>query len=274
MSLAEPKFDLRLGDCLSVMRDMPSDSVDLFVTSPPYDNRRTYEGSLDDWSFEKFAAIAGEMTRLLKPGGVIVWIVNDATINGSETGSSFRQALHFKDQCGLRLHDTMIWNKGMSNAPAAVRYISTFEFMFVFSKDSPSSFNPIKDRKNKTAGAKIHGTKRLPDGRTIPNPRSGKITQEYGMRFAVWEMPSVCSNIERSGHPAPFPENLARDHIISWSDEGMTVCDPFLGSGTTGVAALKLGRNFIGMERVAEYYEIAKDRVSETIQQFEATQCP
>ena len=253
-------FTLHHGDCLDVLRDMPDASVDLFVTSPPYDNLRTYNDSLTDWTFEKFAAIAGEMARLLKPGGVIVWIVNDATINGSETGTSFRQALHFKDECGLRLHDTMIWHKGEFSAVGAlsVRYAPTFEYMFVFSKGALQSFNPIKDRKNKSAGRDIHGTIRLKDGSFKPVSNAGKLIGEYGQRFAVWDMPGVKV---RQNHPAPFPENLARDHIISWSDDGMMVCDPFLGSGTTGAAAVKLGRKFIGIEREAEYVAIARARI-------------
>lgn len=253
-------FTLHHGDCLDVLRGMEACSVDLFVTSPPYDNLRTYNDSLTDWTFEKFTAIAGEMARLLKPGGVIVWIVNDATINGSETGTSFRQALHFKDECGLRLHDTMIWHKGEFSAVGAlsVRYAPTFEYMFVFSKGALQSFNPIKDRKNKWAGRDIHGTIRLKDGSFKPVSNAGKLIGEYGQRFAVWDMPGVKV---RQSHPAPFPENLARDHIISWSDDGMMVCDPFLGSGTTGAAAVKLGRKFIGIEREAEYLAIARARI-------------
>jgi len=263
---------LHHGDCLDVLRGMPADSVDLFVTSPPYDNLRTYNGSLTDWTFEKFAAIAGQMTRLLKPGGVIVWIVNDATINGSETGTSFRQALHFKDECGLRLHDTMIWSKGAFSAVGAlaVRYAPTFEYMFVLSNGAPQAFNPIKDRKNKSVGREIHGTIRQADGSTRPVSNRGKVIGEYGQRFAVWEMPAVKA---RQHHPAPFPENLARDHIASWSDKGMTVCDPFLGGGTTGAAAVKLGRKFIGIEREAKYITIARARIQAALCQADGGEC-
>ena len=143
---------LYLGDCLYVMAGLPDASIALTVTSPPYDNLRTYNGTLDDWTPEKWQAIIRELFRVTKQGGIVVWIVGDATINGSETGTSFRQALYAMD-CGFNLHDTMIWNKGKFSAVGALRtrYAPVFEFMFVFSKGTPAVFNPIKDRINKTA---------------------------------------------------------------------------------------------------------------------------
>jgi len=253
-------IELMHGDCLDVMRDMLSEgSVDLTVTSPPYDNLRTYNGTLNDWTPEKWQAIIRELFRVTKQGGVVVWIVGDATINGSETGTSFRQALYAME-CGFRLHDTMIYAKPNFSAVGAlsVRYAQVFEFMFVLSKGAPNTFNPIKDRPNKCAGESGRGTIRQADGSTRPMSKTITI-KEYGQRFNIWEIaPQV-----QKGHPAPFPEALARDHILSWSNPGDVVLDPFLGSGTTGKMAILEGRRFIGIEREPNYFDIAHRRIAQ-----------
>lgn len=256
---------LYLGDCLDVMRDMSDGSVDLTVTSPPYDNLRTYNGTLNDWTPEKWQAIIRELFRVTKQGGVVVWIVGDATINGSETGTSFRQALYAMD-CGFRLHDTMIWNKGKFSAVGALRtrYAPVFEFMFVFSKGTPAVFNPIKDRINKTAGQIVSGRIRKADGSFVPKSTVGKVTAGLGQRFNIWD---ICPQQGDNPHPAPFPEPLARDHILSWSNPGDVVLDPFLGSGTTGKMALLEGRRFIGIEREPNYFDIARRRIEGALAQ-------
>jgi len=241
------------------MKELPDGCVDLTVTSPPYDNLRTYNGYVFD-----FEGIAKELYRVTKDGGVVVWIVNDATINGSETGTSFRQALYFKDVCGFNLHDTMIWAKPCFTAVGTLktRYASTFEYMFVFSKGCPKTFNPIKDRKNKHAGKKKHGTIRQKDGSVKPVSSIGKMYEEYGQRFNVWNMAPEQSQSQRC-HPAQFPETLAHDHIISWSNPGDVVLDPFCGSGTTCKMAKVNGRHYVGIDISQEYCEIARRRVAE-----------
>jgi DNA modification methylase len=245
------------GDCLEKMADMAPESVDLVVTSPPYDNLREYKG----YSFN-FEMVAEQLVRVLAPGGAIVWIVADATVDGSETGTSFKQALHFKS-LGLNLHDTMIWKKPTFTAVGALqtRYAPVFEYMFVFSKGKNKTFNPLKDRPNKYAGAKIHSNIRQADGSLRPKSNLGKVSPEYGQRFNVWEVSGVQSNKERTGHPAMFPVELATDHVLSWSNPGDTVLDPFMGSGTTGVAAVSAGRDFIGIEISQEYLNIAQRRI-------------
>lgn len=245
------------GDCLEVMKTLPDSHIDLTVTSPPYDNLRTYNGFTFD-----FENIAKELYRITKPGGVIVWVVGDATINGSESGTSFRQALYFKD-IGFNLHDTMIWNKGTFTAVGALtsRYAPVFEYMFILSKGKPKTFNPIKDKKNKHFGRANHGTFRQKDGTTKPLSNIGKPIAEYGQRFNIWEQNPEKSNSNRF-HPAMFPEQLAHDHIISWSNEGDTVLDCFMGSGTTGKIAKQLNRNFIGIEISQEYLDIATARIN------------
>jgi len=254
-------IQLHNGDCLEVMKSIEDKSVDLVVTSPPYDNLRTYNGTLN-WNFEVFKPIAQELTRVLKDGGVIVWVVGDATIKGSETGSSFRQALYFKDECGLNLHDTMIWNKGNFTAVGALkyRYAPVFEYMFVLSKGSLNTFNPIKDRENKSHGRKTSGTIRQEDGSTKPINKIGVEISQYGQRHNVWlEYPEMKREYN---HPAMFPEKIATGHILSWSNENDIVLDPFLGSGTTGIACLNTNRKFIGIELDETYFNIAKERIS------------
>jgi len=251
-------IDLYLGDCLEVMKQIPDGSVDLTVTSPPYDNLRTYNG----YTFD-FEGIAKQLYRVTKNGGVVVWIIGDATINGSETGTSFKQALYFKE-IGFNLHDTMIWNKGTFTAVGALssKYAPVFEYMFVLSNGKPKTFNPIKDRQNKTFGRTKTGTFRQKNGQTKPLSSIGKPIAEHGQRFNIWEISAEKSNSNRF-HPAMFPVSLAQDHIISWSNEGDTVLDCFLGSGTTGVAAKLLNRKFIGIEINEEYLNIANKRIGE-----------
>ena len=252
-------IDLRQGDCLELMKQLPDESVDLVVTSPPYDNLRLY--NTGKYKGNDYHAIISELYRIIKPGGVCVWVVSDQTVKGSETLTSFRQAIMFQEQ-GFNVHDSLIWEKDTSSFPDKIRYNNVFEYMFVFSKGKPKTFNPIKDRPNKYAGTKIHGTYRNQDGSiTKRNEKwKEKVVSKYGKRNNVWHIPSEKKN--KTGHPAVFPLQLAKDHIISWSNEGDTVLDPFMGSGTTGVACKELNRNFIGMELDEEYFKIAKERIN------------
>lgn len=245
-------------DCLVTMGKMPNNFVDLTVTSPPYDDLRIYNG----FSFD-FPCVANELYRITKEGGVVVWIVSDGTSNGSETGTSFKQALRFMDY-GFKLYDTMIWEKESFSTPqGGVRYYQTFEYMFILSKGKPKTFNMIKDRKNIYAGGKIHGTERKKDGAVVPCSGTGKTIQEYGGRHNVWKINSDRSNL---GHPAPFPEKLAHDHIVSWSNEGDLIFDPFGGSGTTAKQAEQLKRNWILSEISNDYVSIADKRMNKVRQ--------
>ena len=203
-----------------------------------------------------------KLYRVTKKGGVVVWIVNDATVDGSETGTSFKQALYF-NQIGFNIHDTMIWEKDTLMFPDAKRYPSAFEYMFVFSKGAPKTVNKICDRKNKWAGSKIHGTSRSVDGATFRKSNDKKNdVKEFGERFNVWHLSGEKHNT--TGHPAPFPVQIARDHIVTWSEKGDIVMDPFMGSGSTGVACRQTQRKFIGIEISEKYFDIAKNRIENT----------
>lgn len=249
------------GNCLERMKELRDASIDLVVTSPPYDNLRTYNNTLK-WDFEIFKNVANELKRLIKNGGVIVWVVGDATIKGSETGTSFKQALYFKE-IGLNLHDTMIYAKNNYMPLTHNRYEQAFEFVFIISKGRPKTFNPIMIP-SVTAGTKkfrgsskskdINYSERCRDEKTIVQP-----TKQHPNIFFY----TVGQN-DRTNHPAPFPEKLVNDHIITWSVQGDTVLDPFMGSGTTGKIAKLLKRDFIGIECVKEYFRIAKQRIKNT----------
>lgn len=249
-----------LGNCLDQFCNIHQSSIDLTVTSPPYDNLRDYNGVINSWSEEVWKKIIMELYLRTKPGGVVVWVVGDATVGGSETGTSFKQAL-FAKSCGFNIHDTMIYSKPNFSSVGSlkVRYAPVFEYMFIWSKGKPKTFNPIKDRVNKTFGREIKSpTIRGPKGNLIKNKTV--TISEFGQRFNIWEYAPNSQGL----HPAPFPDKLAEDHIKSWSNEGDTVLDPFMGSGTTGIACKKLNRNFIGIEMDKDYYEIARKRIDES----------
>jgi DNA modification methylase len=253
-------------NCLDTMAKMPDCFVDLTVTSPPYDNLRTYNDNIDEsWNDSVWKPIIKELNRVTKQGGVVVWVVGDATINGSETGTSFKQAL-WAMECGFNLHDTMIWYKDTFTFPSPARYHQCHEYMFVWSKGKPNVTDLIQDRKNKWVGTKVHGTSRDVSGISFRKSNHNKTSvKEYGCRFNIWEQPTEKTN--RSNHPAPFPEQLAADHIRSWSNENDTVYDPFMGSGTTAKMAHILKRNWIGSELSKEYVDLANKRLDPILRQ-------
>jgi len=268
------KINLLHGDCLELMKDIPDKSIDLTVTSPPYDNLRSYNGIVA-WNFEMFKGVAKELFRITKPGGVVVWIVGDATIKGSETGTSFKQALFFME-CGFNLHDTMIYQKDACPFPETNRYYPSFEYMFILSKGKPKTANLIMDKPNKRFGEKITGTGRNPDGtlkqHTAVKNNTNRVVKEFGVRTNVWLYSvgkwKMTKDEYAYQHPAIFPEQLVQDHIITWSNPGDVVLDPFLGSGTTAKMAILNGRNFIGIELDDEYFEIAKQRIERHMRQI------
>jgi DNA modification methylase len=257
-------------DCLEGMKRIPDGFVDLTVTSPPYDNLRTYNGNIEQWSFEKFQGIAKELYRVTKQGGVVVWVVGDATIKGSETGTSFKQALYFKE-IGFCLHDTMIFAKRNPIPLTHNRYEQCFEYMFVFSKGKPKVFHPVMIP-CKTAGSRIHrrNTGRVEEAATR-NRDEVTVTKMMKQKGNIWEYLIGSKKGETGNHPAPFPEGLANDHIISWSNERDLILDPFMGSGTTAIACINTNRNYIGFELDKHYCDIANERIEKALADKEAS---
>lgn len=254
-------------DCVEFMRTLPDNYIDLIITSPPYDNLRSYKRC--EWNFDIFKAIACELFRVTKTGGVVVWVVGDATINGSETGTSFRQALYFKE-VGFNLHDTMMYVKRNYVPLTHNRYEQAFEYMFVFSKGKPKTFNPILIKCKQPGKIEKYGLERR---------------QNYGKNHSMRLYPTIefkptkdtkiASNIfkyilgqDKNGHPAQFPEKLAADHMISWSNEDDLIFDPFMGSGTVGKQAELLKRRWLGCEIAKEYCEIIKKRITPVANQI------
>lgn len=249
-------------DCLKGMQQIDTNYIDLVLTSPPYDNLRTYKGVAKEWNFDKFKAIAAEIARVLKQGGVCVWVVSDATNNGCESGTSFRQALYFKDKCGLLLYDTMIYMKANPIPKTHRRYMQKFEYMFVLSKGKPATFNPIIEKCVSAGKKQQWGRSINTDERTAKYLRTDdvQITRETKIHSNVFTY-GIGGNL--TGHPAVFPEKLALDQIYSWSNEGDIVLDPFMGSGTTAIACIKERRHFIGFELSKDFFEKSVKRIKE-----------
>lgn len=256
-------FNIRLGNNIDIMKELNTESVDLVVTSPPYDDLRNYDNTCV-WDYEVFKLVANELYRLMKQGGVIIWVVGDKTQDGSESGTSFKQALYFKE-LGFNLHDTMLYKK-LNYVPLNHnRYEQEFEYMFCFSKGKPKTFNPIKIP-CRWAGTSSWGKPafyKTGDDTLIQS--SGKMvigdTKIKGNIFEYEVGSRMTGDID---HPAVFPLKLAEDQIKTWSNKGDLVLDPFMGSGTTGIASLDLGRDFIGIDIVEKYYNIAKQRLEKT----------
>jgi hypothetical protein len=255
------------GDCREVLPIILT-GWDCVVTSPPYDGIREYGESFVDFDWHMPIELLAEG---LADGGVIVWNVADQVVDGSETGTSFRQALYAMEQ-GLKLHDTMIACREGVTFPDSNRYHPAFEYVFIFSKGKPSHFNGLRDWPNKWAGTAMHGTDRLADGsvRPISALKVGRDVPEFGLRRNWWVVSNPYTGITE-GHPAPMAPKLARDHILTWSVPGDIILDPFAGSGTTLWAAKETGRKAIGIEIEEKYCEIAAKRLSQEVFEFDVT---
>lgn len=259
------KYDLILGDCIEEMQKLIKDNVkvDLTVTSPPYDNARSYNGEVI-WDFDTFEKCAELLYDITTDGGVVIWVVNDSVIKGSESGTSFKQALYFKE-IGFRLHDTMIFQKANYIPLTHNRYEQAFEYMFCLSKGKPKTFNPIKIPCKNAGKIESYGS-----GRRSTLDEKQAMRAPEGITYMTTKDTKLHPNIftytlggQKTGHPAVFPDNLAKDQIISWSNENDIVFDPFMGSGTTGKMAIINNRNFIGIEKVKEYYDISLKRITD-----------
>lgn len=251
------------GDSAVVLSTIKSNSVDLVVTSPPYDELRDYNND-SVWDFNSFKKIARQLYRVVKDGGVVVWVVGDSVVKGNKSLSSFKQALYFQ-QIGFNMFDVIIYEKAGTAPPHKNRYFNAFEYMFVLSKGNPKTINLLEDKPNKWANHSTFGnvTRREQDGTLTPKGR--KVVKPFGVRTNIWRYNngkgfSTKDKIAYE-HPAIFPEKLAQDHIISWSNEGDIVLDPFCGSGTVAKVASLLNRKWVGIEISSEYCKIANERL-------------
>lgn len=246
-------------NCLEGLKQLDDGIIPLVVTSPPYDNLRTYKG----YSFP-FEDIVKELYRVIADGGVVVWVVGDGTIEGSESGTSFRQALYFME-VGFKLHDTMIYKKKNTPFMRANAYTNCFEYMFILTKGKPNTFNPLKEPTIRSGYEMLVSNKKA-DG--INNKKLRKLNP-YKVKTNIWEYAvgygGTTSDKIAFKHPAIFPEQLAIDHILSWSDENDVVLDIFMGSGTTAKACLLTNRKYIGFEISEEYCKIAEERINNTL---------
>lgn len=268
-------IDIYNEDCRDTMQRMKEEDikVDLTVCSPPYNNLRTYNHS-STWNFDIFKEIAKLLYDITADGGIAVWVVGDATINGSETGTSFKQALYFME-CGFKLHDTMLFEKNSSSFPAkrtGNRYTQIFEYMFVFSKGKPKTAHLICDKENKWKNFTNWGKNTIynKDGELIPT-NNIKPVPEFSPRNNIWKY-TVGFNINEGKHPAVFPYQLAEDHILTWSNEGDLIFDPFTGSGTTASAALCNNRKFIGSEIDKTYFDFIPNNIQKRYERWQKEQ--
>ena len=268
-------IDIYNEDCRDTMQRMKEEGVkvDLTVTSCPYDNLRSYHNS-STWNFDIFKEIAKLLYDITADGGIVVWVVGDATINGSETGTSFKQALYFME-CGFKLHDTMLFEKNSSSFPAkrtGNRYTQIFEYMFVFSKGKPKTAHLICDKENKWKNFTNWGknTNYNKNGELIQT-NDIKPVPEFSPRNNIWKY-TVGFNINEGKHPAVFPYQLAEDHILTWSNEGDLIFDPFTGSGTTASAALCNNRKFIGSEIDKTYFDFIPNNIQKRYERWQKEQ--
>ncbi len=259
---------LRRGDFLDRVKKFKTNTIDCTITSPPYDDIRDYENSLV-WNLDVCVQMAKELYRVSKVGAVVCWVVADQTKDGSESGNAFRQALAFMD-VGFKLHDTMIYRK--ENPPPTGgnnRYFQSWEYMFVFSKGKPKTFNPkMIKRKNKYNDKRTHRTKNFVRG------ADGKHKEKRTVELReVVKSTNILSYVVGGGnstmdkeafqHPAIFPEHLVYDLILTFTNAGDLVCDPMHGSGTVGKMCVLTGRRILGFEKVRKYFDVQINRITE-----------
>jgi site-specific DNA-methyltransferase (adenine-specific) len=242
-------------DCTEGMKQLPANSIDLVVTSPPYDDLRNYNGYAFDYQ-----SIAKELYRIMKDGGIVVWVVGDKIKDGNKSLTSFKQSLFFQE-IGFNVHDVMIYQKKNTPFMRSNAYTNCYEFMFIFSKGKPKTFNPLKTKTVRSGIEKLVANKKA-DG--INKKVVGELNKEKTL-INIWDyavgLGGSTNDKIAFEHTAIFPEKLAQDHILSWSNEGDIIFDPMSGSGTTCKMAKLNNRNFIGMEISEEYTNLSLKRL-------------
>ena len=267
-----PGIELVNGDCAAVLPGLPP--ADLILTSPPYDGMREYGGYSDAFDFD---AVAAACVANLAPGGLLVWVVADQIVDGGDSGTSFRQALSFMG-LGLTLHQPMIYQRWSLSGMRKKAYYKDFEYMFVFSKGKLKTANILEDKRNLATGgrkaSKMSGLGRSGDNQNSYLGLTGGIVPEYGRRGSVWyyNAGKYAGNLKGdldyqtlAEHPAIFPQRLARNHILSWTNPGDLVIDPMVGSGTTLRAAADFGRRAVGIEINPEYCDLIRQRLAQSV---------
>jgi len=255
------------GNCREILSNFDDNTIDLVITSPPYDDLRDYTQE-EVWNFKSFQKIAKQLFRVMKAGGVVVWVVGDKVDKGKKSLTSFKQALYFQE-IGFNMFDVIIYEKTGAGPPHKNRYFNTFEYMFVLSKGQPKTINILKDKKNKWANHSTFGnvTRREKDGTLTDKGR--KVVNEFGTRTNIWKYNNGNGFTTKDKiayhHPAIFPEKLAEDHILAWSNENDIVLDPFGGSGTVAKKAIELNRQWIHIDISKEYCDITEKRISENL---------
>lgn len=257
-TIAELQDKIFCGDNVSVLSTFPNECIDLTITSPPYDNIRCYNG----YSVQ-ITELATQLYRILKQGGICIWVVQDEFVDGSRTLTSFKQALEFQ-RIGFRMHDVMMYLKP-PQFPGNIRYSNSFEYMFVLSKGEPKTVHLLRDRINKNP-KNMSKTVRGDSGK-LHKVNTDRCSNVFGYRWNTWlyfpgNNPETYSDPFAPQHPAIFPEELVVDHLLSWSNEGDLVLDPFLGSGTTAKMAKALNRHYVGVEISQEYCTLAEQRIA------------
>ena len=259
------KYKIIQGDCIEEMQKLIAEGVkvNLTVTSPPYDSLRSYANTLV-WNFDKFKQVADLLYQITEDGGVVVWVVSDQTKNGNKSLTSFRQALYFQE-IGFNFYDNIIYEKNSSSFPqskTSLRYSDVYEYCFILTKGKiRKDIHLLCDKPNKWAGHTNWGKLNSynEDGLVAPKKDFINPVPEFSKRNNIWKYNTAVEK-DKNNHPAKMPEKLAIDHVLSWSNEGDMVFDPFMGSGTTGKAAMQNNRNFIGIEIVPEYVKISEER--------------
>ncbi len=260
------------GNAIEILKQLEDNSIDLTITSPPYDKLRNYQNNLTGKTFDTyfsfpFVEMAQELFRVTKDGGIVVWVVGDQIIDGGESGNSFRQALKFQE-IGFKIYDTMIYHKNGAPFPETGRYSQVFEYMFIFLKGKkPNTVNIIKDKENRWAGHSTFGDRSMRNQNGDLKKTTSFTVSKYGSRYNVWYINNGAGFTTKDkfayDHPAMFPESLAEDHVLSWSNPGDLILDPMCGAGTTLKMAKMNSRNFIGIDLVEDYIKLSEKRVKD-----------
>ncbi len=252
------------GDCVEVLKSIPDNSIDLVVTSPPYDGIRKYNG----FSFNLHST-GKELFRVLKDGGIIAMVIQDQTKNFGKSLTSFKTIIDWCENVGFKLFETIIYKKhGAEGAWWTKRFRVDHEYIPIFLKgERPAYFNkePLKIP-SKHGGKTMTGcATRLTNGKTLKSKRV--FINPMKCRGTLWDY-TTCGDGTRlkHQHPATFPDKIPVDFIRCFCPKNGIVLDPFIGSGTTALAAIQLNRNYIGIDISKEYCELAKKRIREEIE--------